>query len=427
MILTSLDDVRPGMVLGVGLRNREGLTLLGPGVTLTGEYVQRLRDLGYWAVWIDDEDTRDIRREDILSESTRAAATAAIQETFALTSERAMALRSASSGEIRDALKTRQFQPLFQDHPAIERLMEQVDVVVGEVLNHQVLTGLGAIRTHDTYTFHHCLDVSVTATLLGRLLGYGQETLKKLAVGCILHDIGKIFVNDAILNSSGDLSPEELQRVKDHTVLGYLFLRDNLRLGVLPPHIAYQHHERQDGAGYPRGLTGTNRIVQGLEIHIPGRITPLGEIAAIADFHDAVSSDRPYRRGLPPDRVWQLIRERAGTHFNREMVALLLEVLPPYPLGSRVVATEGPWRGYRGVVAKVPREAMDRPTVRLLADPTGRRVEAFEVNLMKDEGRIRGVTRQNGDGPSPCPSPYSMPLTSSPLPSGERQGEGTRA
>lgn len=391
MILMSLDDVRLGMVVGVGLRNREGQTLLGPGVALTANYIERLRELGYYAVWIDDEDTRDIPYEDTLSETTRQRATASIEETFKTSAREAAQFRSVSVEDIRTALESRRFQQAFTDNGMIERLSGQVDLVVGEVLDRAVLTGLGSLRTHTTYTYHHCLDVTVTATMIGRLLGYDRETLKKLAIGCMLHDIGCIFVDVQILDKPGPLTPDEIARVREHTVLGYLFVRDSLRLGPLPSHVAYQHHERQDGSGYPRGLTGTNRVVQGPEMHLPGRITPLGEIAAIADFHDACSCDRPHRRRMAPDQVWQMVRDASGHHLNREIVEQFLSVLPPYPLGIQVVVTEGRWKDHTGVVARLNHDAMDQPIIRVLASPDGTRIAPVEVDMRREEMKIRGL------------------------------------
>jgi HD-GYP domain-containing protein (c-di-GMP phosphodiesterase class II) len=124
---------------------------------------------------------------------------------------------------------------------------------------------------------------------------------------------------------------------------------------------------------------------------VPGQIIPLAEIAAIADFHDSRSSDRPYRRALPPDQVWQMIKSGAGTRFNREIAEFFLSILPPYPAGTRVAVTRGRWRGYTGVVARVDRQALHRPVVRILADESGRRVDAFEIDLGKEEAEISGL------------------------------------
>jgi HD-GYP domain-containing protein (c-di-GMP phosphodiesterase class II) len=391
MILMGLEDVRPGMVLGVGIRNRKGHTLLGPGEILSPEYLARLRELGYCALWIDDQDTRDIPYEDTLSEATRLATTASIQDTFNMTWRETEKLRSASVSEVRGTLEDRRFQQAFQDNAVIERLTANVDSVVGEVLDRAVCTGLGSLRTHSTYLYHHCLDSAVTAAMIGRLLGYDKKMLNQLAVGCILHDIGSIFVDSDILDKPGALSDEEFKRVKDHTILGYLFIRDSLRVGLVAAHIAYQHHERQDGAGYPRGLTSSNRSVKGAEMHLPGRITPLAEIAAIADFHDACSSDRPHRGRMAADMVWQTMRNAAGSHLNREMVEVFLSVLPPYPLGTMIEVTSGPWNEHRAVVAKIHREDLHRPVIRVLESPSGERVEPVDVDLRTEEVSIRGI------------------------------------
>lgn len=399
MIQLSLDDVREGMRVGVAVRDTDGRILLGPGVVLNATYLSQLRQRGFWALWIEDNDTQDIPYDENLSEATRLAATAAIRETFVLTTREARVLKSASIREVRATLKNQRFQKIFQHHPVVEALMEQIDRVVEEVMGREILTGLNSIRNHDAYTYHHCLDMSVTGIMIGRQLGLTADRLKKLAVGSILHDIGKIFVDDAILNKQGPLTPQEFKRMKDHTVLGYILLKDNLRLGILPPHIAYQHHERQDGSGYPRHLKGTNKITRGRE-YATGRITLMGEIAAIADFYDACVSDRPYRKGFPPDRVWQMIRERAGTHFNREIVEVFLSCQPVFPLGILAVVTAGRYKGYKGVVARVDPHVLDRPVVRLLADPSGKRIEPFEIDLKTDaELQIRGVVRQGAEIP----------------------------
>ena len=405
MILMSLRDVRPGMLVGIGLRNKEGHVLLGPGVSLTAEYIRRLETLGYAALWIDDEDTRDIPYSDTLSEATRLAATNAVQDTFMLTTQETEKLRAVSVDEVRSVLENRGFRQAFENSGTIERLTDQVDAVVGEVLDRAVLTGLGSLRTHNTYTYQHCLDVAVTASMLGRLIGYDRETLKRLAVGCILHDIGILFANIALTERPGALAGEEEDRVKDHTVLGYLFIRDSLKLGALPSHIAYQHHERQDGQGYPRGLTGRNKIARGAEVHVPGRIEPLAEIAAVADLHDTLSADRPWRRRLPPDQVWQAISEAAGHHLNREIVEAFLAVLPPYPLGTQVVVTEGRWAGHGGVVARFSHDRMDTPVIRLLTAPDGRRLEPVELDLDREGARIRGVLSVQDEGVEPQVAP----------------------
>ena len=405
MILLALEDVRPGMMLGVGLRNREGHTVLGAGQTLTQGFVARLKSLGYCAVWIDDEDTRDIPFVDTLSESTRTETSHAIQDTFSVTLKEAQKLGTISVQEVRGTLEDRRFQQTFKDLELVERLTGTVENVVSEVVDGAVLTGLGSLRTHSTYLYHHSLDVAVTATILGRILGYDRKMLNQLAVGCMLHDIGTLFVDPDVLNKPTTLTEDEFRRIIDHTSLGYLFIRDSLRVGLVAAHIAYQHHERQNGSGYPRGLVGSNRLVTGAEMHLPGRITPLAEIAAIADFHDACSSDRPHRSRLPADLVWRTMRDAAGTHLNREMVEAFLRVLPPYPVGTQVQVMDGRWRGHIAVVVRVSQEATDRPLIRVLSQPDGERIDPVDIDLRKESMVIRGRVRAVSEDATLTPEP----------------------
>ena len=389
MILTSLDEVRPGMMLGAGVHNAEGQTLLGPDVPLTAAYIERLDALGCATVWIDDEDTRDIPFDHLLSEETRLTAAAHVQRIFALATREGPALASVALHDVQPLL--RRFQQAIKDDPAIEHLLDVADAIVREATGRQVLLGLGTLRSHETAALHHGVDVAAAAAVIGRVIGYDAQSLKKLVVGCLLHDVGKIFAEDAGLAWHARHDPDAELRRREHPVFAYLMLSQSATLGLQAAHVAYQHHEHQDGTGYPRRLTGTNRVRRGPEIHQPGLITPLAEIAALADFYDSRSTDRSYRRARPHDQVWRMVQRGAGTHFNREVAELFLSILPPFPLGTRVVVTSGRWHRHTGVVVRFDRRAMDRPVIRILADELGQRLEAFELDLTRDEAAISGL------------------------------------
>ena len=391
MILMSLEDLRPDMQLALPVHNKEGHTLLGPAVPLTAAFLTRLQDLGYWAVWVDDEDTRDIVYEPMLSEPTQMAAVAAIREIFALAAREMRTVRTMTTN-MHAALASIRFQQRFWDHPAVEKLKAQATNVVSELVDTPMLGGVHSIRNYDGYQYYHSLDVAIEAVMLAQRLDYDVDTLTKLALGCMLHDIGQIFVDETILSKPAHLTVEEFAKLQEHAVLGAAFIRSCLRLGPIPAEIANQHHERQDGSGYPRGLTGTNALTARREINPPGRVTPLGEISAIADFHDACSSNQVYRKGFPPDRSWRMLKIRAGSHFNRELLNLFLEILPPFPLGTQVIVTDGEWEQCCGVVARVG-DVLHRPVVRLLWNKEGERMSPMEVDTSAARIRIRGAIR----------------------------------
>ena len=199
-------------------------------------------------------------------------------------------------------------------------------------MSQDVLSGLNSIKSFDNYTYEHSVDTAVISTIIAKKLMLNQEKLKQVAVGEFLHDIGKIFIDEKIINKPGKLTPEEFEMVKLHPVYGYELLKDVEQIGSVAAHIPFQHHERQDGRGYPRGLRGNNKLDMGsLKFQEGDRLIMLAEIAAIADFYDACISDRPYRKGLSPDLVYELIKTGSGVQFNKELVDCFISVVPKYP------------------------------------------------------------------------------------------------
>jgi putative two-component system response regulator len=165
----------------------------------------------------------------------------------------------------------------------------------------------------DHYTQGHSQRVTNLALKLAkelRLSGPDQEILKKAG---LVHDIGKIGVSEAILNKPSTLTPEEFEEIKKHSTWSEKICSPLKSMKNILPIIRH-HHERIDGAGYPDGLKGDN--------------IPLGaRILAIADAYDAMSSDRPYRKGMPKEKAIQILKECAGTQWDAKLVTLFINML----------------------------------------------------------------------------------------------------
>jgi HD-GYP domain-containing protein (c-di-GMP phosphodiesterase class II) len=178
-----------------------------------------------------------------------------------------------------------------------------------------VLTDLLPLMAHDYYTYTHVTNVCTYCLVLAGGLGIrNQGDLLAIASGALLHDLGKRHVPPSVLNHPGRLTDELWEMVRRHPGDGFreLCLREDLTWTQLM--MVYQHHERLDGRGYPVGITGDG-------IHKWARI------CKIADVFDALSSDRPYRKAEPPDRVLDFLHQRVGTEFDKEMVLCLLAML----------------------------------------------------------------------------------------------------
>lgn len=171
-----------------------------------------------------------------------------------------------------------------------------------------------AAESKDAYTGTHPKRVANTALHLGMRLGLQPPDLFALFRGGLLHDIGKIFVPDAILRKAGPLNAEEEQEMRAHPVIGERIVRRLPSAADLLA-IVRHHHERFDGGGYPDGLRGH-------------KIPLLARIVSVSDAHDALSSDRPYRARHNPQEAIETLMRGAGQQWDRELVSLLVSGLP---------------------------------------------------------------------------------------------------
>jgi hypothetical protein len=163
-----------------------------------------------------------------------------------------------------------------------------------------------AIDAKDPYTHGHSDRVARVAVRLAKEMGCDQETVKTIYLSGLLHDIGKIGIDDNVLRKPGKLTDAEFEHVKAHVTIGYKILKDLRKMGHMLP-VVLHHHEAFDGTGYPHGLAGKN-------------IPHLARIVAVADAYDAMASDRPYRPGMPKEKIDAIITKGAGTQWDPEVV-----------------------------------------------------------------------------------------------------------
>jgi putative nucleotidyltransferase with HDIG domain len=183
----------------------------------------------------------------------------------------------------------------------VELYRQQSDLLAGMVRSLS-----SAIDAKDPYTCGHSDRVARVAVRLAKELGCDTQTLSTLYLAGLLHDIGKIGVDDAVLRKPGRLSEDEYKHIKQHVNIGRRILDDLAKLENILP-VVLHHHESWDGAGYPSHLAGD-------QIPLSARIV------AVADAFDAMSSDRPYRNGLPDEKVDQTLRDGAGQQWDPEVV-----------------------------------------------------------------------------------------------------------
>lgn len=177
-----------------------------------------------------------------------------------------------------------------------------------------------AVEAKDAYTERHTERVAASSRRLGELLGLPEPELDALYRGGMVHDIGKIGVSDAILAKPGPLDAGERKQMREHPLIGErIILPLQSGADLLP--IVRHHHERFDGSGYPDGLAA--------------REIPLGaRIVAVCDAYDALTSDRPYRPGRSQGQALDLLREGAGSQWDPQLVALLVDHITAATCGA---------------------------------------------------------------------------------------------
>jgi HD-GYP domain-containing protein (c-di-GMP phosphodiesterase class II) len=171
-----------------------------------------------------------------------------------------------------------------------------------------------ALEAKDPYTEGHSVRVAAYSEAIGKQLGLRPEVLDIVHRSCLVHDLGKIAVDENILSKRDHLSSMEREKMIMHPLIGENILRPIAMLGPLLPGVR-SHHEHFDGTGYPDGLAGE-------AIPIEARIM------AVADAFDAMTSNRPYRQALPEEEALAELRRNAGTHFDPKVVAAFEQIYP---------------------------------------------------------------------------------------------------
>ena len=322
----SVSNLQPGMVVARNIYDSSGMLLLASGFSLNQKFVEGLIQLGIGSIYIENNLLDQEQVVDVLREETRVMAVKSVKECFSAYSLTAKV--------------------------DVDKIKSAASQIVDEIiLNPDAMVQLTDIRTHNDYTFAHSVNMCSLAVLLAASIGYNQPRLKELALGALLHDIGKVEISNEILNKPMQLDDTEWRIMQHHPMAGFQILKKRGNVPAPSMIVCYAHHERYDGSGYPRGVAGE-------EIHEYARL------AAIADVFDAVTADRPYRPGLMLHEAYDLLMASSGTHFDQRLLAKFLQSIAVYPVGSVVELSDGAV----AVVKSVHQGISWRPTVQLLAD-----------------------------------------------------------
>ncbi len=231
--------------------------------------------------------------------------------------------------------------------------------------NRTALLALTTLKNYDNYTFTHMVNVSILMMGQARALGIDGPLLREFGLAALMHDIGKVRTPLEVLNKPDKLTDEEFAVMRNHVVDGAEILRSTPDVPALAPIVAFEHHLRIDGTGYPFGV---KRPTLNLGTMLCG----------IADVYDAMRSQRTYQQSYPTDRILQVLKRNDGAQFDQHLVRRFVQLLGVYPVGNYVKLNTGEVAVVRQVHAPDPY----RPQVRVLFDKAGAAVDSpYDLNL----------------------------------------------
>ncbi|MBZ4654685.1 MAG: putative metal dependent phosphohydrolase protein [Peptococcaceae bacterium] len=322
-----INQLKEGMKIAKTIYDDAGRILLNAGTVLTPLYIKKLDQFGIPFIYVEDEIIGPLQVEDVIHDTVRIQTVKALREVVS---------KAKIQSDVDFTVVNNMVNKILDDLKSTPNLLVQ----------------LMDSRSANMYLYNHSVGVCVLSVVTGMALGLDDLKLKTLAMGAILHDIGK------------SLSPGP-----EHTIHGFEILRNNKILNIMVGHVAYQHHEKYDGTGYPRQLKGE-------DIHLFAAIT------GVANFYDNLVMNLNPEKRLYPYQAIELVVAESGRSFHPEIVKAFSRNIAPYPVGTAVRLNNGAV----GVVVSVPRNYPTRPVVKIVTNHVGVLLTTFpEVDLLQEK------------------------------------------
>jgi HD-GYP domain-containing protein (c-di-GMP phosphodiesterase class II) len=283
-----IEDLQVGMIVGKTIFAPNGAILIKEKAVLTQSILSKLKELGLPAAYVITS-ADGTRPDDLVSEATRIDLVRSLSK---LDSE-------VRAGKDLNIISSKQ---------SLYTLIDEI------ISNPKSLLGMTDIRLHGDYIYGHSVNVCTISVKIGIHLGYNQLKLAELGVGALFHDIGMTKIPLRILDKTSNLTNDEVKLIQTHPEIGFGMLKDNPAISMVSAHVAYQHHERYDGSGYPRGIAGD-------------AIHEFAKITAVADVYDSMTTEKIYRPAKSVSETVAYIQSKRGIEFDPEIVDILKQII----------------------------------------------------------------------------------------------------
>ncbi|HQD49828.1 MAG TPA: HD-GYP domain-containing protein [Defluviitaleaceae bacterium] len=326
MRLVPVSCLKGGEIIAKPVIDENGSRLLAKNTSFKKYYKKQLEARGIDRIYIADKLSEGIEIKDVISEKTRIKTINIVKDTLAI-------------------FKATQQIDVSQLETSVIQIVEDI------LSNKEILYDMVDIKTKDDYTYGHSVNVAVLCVMLGRKIGGDKSYLKKLALGGLLHDFGKILVPDEILNKPDKLTEEEFDIIKQHPFQGYQIFKDNPLLTPISKVMILMHHEKINGDGYPLGMT-KNQIHEG------------ARICSVCDVFDAMTSKRAYRNEYTIVNTLNEMERMTKNHLDEDLFKTFRGMICYYPVGTTVLLSNETV----AIVEQNKIGSIDKPTVRVIYD-----------------------------------------------------------
>lgn len=357
-----VDFLKPGMILSGDLFSKEGVLLWPSRKPITQNFINQIKSQGIKELYYTKEVGKDLSEihPPMFSEEVKETAKEVLNNVLK---------------QIKDDKKIE----IQQVKEIIEQLFKEMIQKLGKAV-----INLSVVKNYDEYTYTHSINVTILSMFFSKFLGASDFVIKEIGTGALLHDVGKVKIPTSILYKPGELTEEELTIIKKHPIIGYFAIKDEPTVSTYAKKIVLFHHERYDGKGYPLGVKFD-------------RIGRYPQIVSLSDVFDALTSERPYKKGMTIPQALDFIMKKSGTYFEPLLsqrfiieMSKLYGLPSPYGIGTFVLLNTGE----KGVIIQKDYEYSMKPTIIVIENSLGKATSKIKLNLQLDSHRyiVRTIT-----------------------------------
>lgn len=329
MRIISVDSIKGTELLAKDITGSSNSVLMAAGTTVKREYVKRLKELGIEFIYVEDD----------------------IAQGVDLTESLEIQIKEQCQEAVRDIL----LKYSYQNASELEDIKVIADEIIYDIMNEpEVMYNLSSIRNKSEYTYSHSLNVCALSVIIAIKLKLPKSKIREIAIGCLLHDVGFIYVSTDYSSKLMDsCTQKELKEIKKHVILGYSAVEKMDWLKPVSKDIILSHHERIDGSGYPFKLSGD-------KIKIGAKIT------AVCDEFDSRVYGNMVSKMKVHDAIDYIVSQ-AGMKFDFNVVKAFVASVAAYPTGALVITNQDEI----GIVLRQNHKCPTRPVIRIIKNVMG--------------------------------------------------------